>query len=658
MYSYAKADRKRFTNTLLAATAALILILTTWASSIFAEGVSTGPALIAEICAENNITATKDEIAELAASDKGTTSFWGLKMAAEEKGFIAKGLKTDISHLKELADTGYVIVILSENRTYVRVKDVSDWFVNVHNPSGYPKADSISKDEFGREWDGKVLFIQTQEQSQETAPAPLGNQPLAESMEAAALSSEPQVVSLSEGEMQTTEGSNPCANPAGPAGPDNKEETEDPVILTNGNLHSTEADFFIETRGLIPLELTRTYNSQVVSDLEGWQPEGGAGPWAARDGVYNAYGDRNLTTRSWKNFTLTADVKTITPGTNPWEVAWVSFRYTDRDNRYYFIIKTDGILELTRVVNAQMTQLRQKSSSYNPLNWNTIKIEANETNIKIYVNNNLEIDYTDFAPILETKPISLEARYCYAQFDNVRIQSGAENHFYDFNTPDRTEPFGRGWSFNYGVFIKELSNGNVKVIREDGRSDLFVKQVDSSYLPSSWLHETLTKDGSGFGLRKKDGTIYRFNLSGRLEYLEDRFANRITLTYENIYGAERLKYVTDSTNRQFTFEYWPDGRVKEIKDPTGIRKYQYVYTGLNLTQVIDLRGNSKYYEYNPVTNLRTAYIDKEGNRYEYTYTYNARVHAQKDPDLKITTFEYWWDTTWVTNNTGETWLYH
>ncbi|MBU4376509.1 MAG: DUF1080 domain-containing protein, partial [Candidatus Omnitrophica bacterium] len=647
----------------LVITFCLILSLCSIVSAGEKKIATTGPLLLQEICSENNMSSNIKDIEKSAKTDKGATSFSGLKKAAEKKGFVVQGLKTDVGKLKELTQKGCVLVVLSKNRTYVRVKDASEWTVTLHNPSRYPKSSSMPISVFKKQWDGKALFIQTKKQANE---APLNGIILAASAEEGSTveplsggREEAALVALSGAEMEAQAGGAPCANPPCdtdglPPGSDGK--TGDPVIIGNGDLCSEETDFLIETRGLIPLEISRTYNAQVVSNIDGWVPDIAAGPWSVRDGVYNGYGDRVFTTHTWEDLTLTADIKTVKAGTEQWETAWLNFRYQDEANKYYFLIKKDGTLEFTKKQNGVATQ-QQKASSYNPLNWNTVKIIANGNNIKIYVNNNLEFNYTDPSPLYVNGPIAAEARFCYAQFDNVRIQSGTDDYFYDFNTPDREEPFGRGWSFNYGIHIQKFQNGDVRFVREDGRSLIFRVNPDGTYTPVTWVHDTLTKDGTGFTLHKKDGTIYRFNLDGVLQHLEDRFGNRITLTYETIYGALRLKYVIDPTSRQFTFEYWPDGRVKEIKDPTGIYKYQYIYNGIHLVQVIDPRGNSKHYEYDPVMNLRSAYIDREGNRYEYNYTYNARIETQKDPELNVTTFEYWWDTTHIVNKDNETWYY-
>ncbi len=640
----------------------IIFAIVNFAMAEDADVISTGPALAAEICNENGIAATPQEIAQLSASDKGVVSFKGLNTALSKKGLRSSGLKADsLDQLSEFTQKGYCLVILSKNRIYVRVRNISNDFVEIHNPSTYPKSDSIPRAVFEGEWDGTFLFIERASVhssllNRNTHLKVLVSNYLGKikffGLNYIGIAHAAQgVTALTDTQMQAAQGGNPCKNPNGDPGPQPDEETEDPVILTNGNLHSTETDFSIEARGLIPLELTRTYNSQVVSYIEGWQPETASGPWAVRDGVYGGFGDRTFTTRSFMNFTLTADIKTVLPGTNAWETAWIDFRCKDEENRCYFLIKKDGSLEFTKMKNGQMTQ-QQKSSCHNPLNWNTIKIIANNSNIKIYVNNNLEFNYNDPDPLYEANPIGLEARFSYAQFDNISIQSGAENYSYNFNTPDRTEPFGRGWSFNYGMSVKTCSNGDARVIKEDGRSDLFTKNSNGTYTSPAWLYETLTKDASGWTLRQKDGTKYAFDAAGRFIYIEDRFKNRNTLYYE----GNLLKKVIDPSGRKFTFEYDSDGRITKAIDPKG-NKYEYIYDGINLTQVIDPRGSSRYYEYSPVTNLRTAYIDREGNKYEYTHSYNARIIEQKDPELNRTTFEYWWDTTHVVNRDNETWYY-
>ena len=61
--------------------------------------------------------------------------------------------------------------------------------------------------------------------------------------------------------------------------------TKEPVLLQNGNLQLTSQDINIPGRGL-SLDITRTYNAQLSSTVDGWAPEDGSGSWVVENGQY------------------------------------------------------------------------------------------------------------------------------------------------------------------------------------------------------------------------------------------------------------------------------------------------------------------------------------------------------------------------------------
>ncbi|MDO8428836.1 MAG: DUF1080 domain-containing protein [Candidatus Diapherotrites archaeon] len=130
---------------------------------------------------------------------------------------------------------------------------------------------------------------------------------------------------------------------------------------------------------------------------------------------------------SWSNFILDFDQKTIqqlrqNSPPDPWEVAWIMFRYTDLENYYYFIFKTNGV------------QLAKKQGSLNEIflqtpnnprvqigQWNHIKVQAQGNHIQVWADNQLVIDYTDSDPLSAGK-IGLYNEESWTQFDNIRVQ--------------------------------------------------------------------------------------------------------------------------------------------------------------------------------------------------------------------------------------------
>jgi len=425
------------------------------------------------------------------------------------------------------------------------------------------------------------------------------------------------------------------------------------VNLSNGDFFRMTQDLNIPGRGLV-LNITRTYNTQPIGIVPGWALE--AGSWIIENGEYSGEGDRSASVGIWSDFTLEAKIKTITPGEHfDYETGWINFRYTNKQNRYYFLIHTNGDIELSKYLNGTRSNLARKSTSYNPLNWNTIKIITSSNNIKIYVNGTLEMDYTDATQPIGYGKIALESYFCHAHYDNISIASGQTTTTYDFNqtTDQEKSIFGYGWTFNYGMKLVEYSDGYVIVHRSDGGLDVYSPKAGGGYTPPTGVYDTLTKYSSGYTVTTKYGVKFNFDIYGKLSNVQDRNSNQIALTYD---ANSKLTTLTDPSDRQITFAYGANGKVSYITDPAGRHIYYDYDIDGNLIKVTDPKGNFIEYTYYPTHNIKT-WSDKEGNAFTNTYYYNDRVATQTDPLGNITTINYSWDQTSVTNHKGEKFLY-
>jgi len=462
------------------------------------------------------------------------------------------------------------------------------------------------------------------------------------------------------------------------------------VNLSNGNFSRIVRDLNIPGRGL-PLNIIRTYNSQPVNLVAAWIPE--AGSWGIENNEYSGEGDRSISVGTWSDFTLELKMKTITPGdTLDYETGWINFRYIDKNNRYYFLIHTTGEIELSKFLDSTRYNLVWKSTSYNPLNWNTVKIETYGGNIKIYINGNLEINYTDTDPIAEGK-IALESYFSHVHYDDISI-TGEPDYTSDFNQETEQEKsiFGYGWTFTYGMKVIEYADGYIIFYRPDGGVNVYTPKPDGGYTPPVGIYDTLTKHSSGYTIRDKNGIKFNFDQYGRLINIQDRNNNETTLTYEGLadtslssnsnsplqvtptptfhtfYIVKKIiadlprhdifkpTTITDASGRQITFTYGENGKVSYIADPAGRRIYYEYDTSGNLIKVIDPKGNFFTYTYYPNHDIKT-WTDREGNTFTNTYYYNDRVATQTDPLGNITTITYDWEQTTVTNQKGEAFLY-
>jgi hypothetical protein len=88
---------------------------------------------------------------------------------------------------------------------------------------------------------------------------------------------------------------------------------------------------------------------------------------------------------------------------NEWETGWLLFRYMGEARSYYLIHKTNGI-ELGKLVpprgEGQIFLVTKPRPRAVPGRWYDYRIEVRGANIKVYIDDELQIDYTDPNPIL------------------------------------------------------------------------------------------------------------------------------------------------------------------------------------------------------------------------------------------------------------------
>lgn len=616
-----------------------------------------------------------EELDASAGDNKGFNTLYEIKKASQKAGFKTRSFKIrsdeDIKELVSFLKDGRLIANITGNRHFCLIQGVDKDGVFVYIPGlNHPQV-RLSHKQFLEYWDRVALFIGRKNvdiKKYNGNFAVVSDDELKTILGAASCgntSGRQATASGSQGTVTASDGSGPKLNETGSSSVRPEPGTLEPVVIRNGNLFLNIDDIAIPTRGL-SLALKRHYNAQVVSEVFGWLPEPGAGSWAVENGEYSGQGDRSTTEAKYADLTLELDMQTIQPGANyAWETGWINIRYTARadDPRkpkdcYYFLIHADGKIELAKWQNAVQYFLFSKYTSYIPANKNHIKIEAVGANIKVYVNGNLEIDYTDANPLLAEGKVALESYFSHVHFDNVAITAGGQNYNYDFNQDDNEFIFGYGWTHSYSLRIKEYPN-HVTLFRENNSKEVYVPQGDGTYkYIFAENYSKLSKDAAGFSLKTKHGIHYRFDLTGKLLYVEDRNLNQTALAYSNIGGKTLLTSITGPAGRAITLQYGANNMVSRATDPAG-QYIQYFYDSNNhLTGVIDRKGNTTSYAYDPTTHNLTRLTDPQGNAYQYNYIYNDRVNDQTDPLGNTTSFDYLWSTVHVINKRGEIYKYN
>jgi hypothetical protein len=110
----------------------------------------------------------------------------------------------------------------------------------------------------------------------------------------------------------------------------------------------------------------------------------------------------------WRDYTIAArmnlqqQLRQNSPP-NEWETGWLLFRYMGEARSYYLIHKTNGI-ELGKLVpprgEGQIFLVTKPRPRAVPGRWYDYRIEVRGANIKVYIDDKLQIDYTDPNPIL------------------------------------------------------------------------------------------------------------------------------------------------------------------------------------------------------------------------------------------------------------------
>jgi hypothetical protein len=173
-----------------------------------------------------------------------------------------------------------------------------------------------------------------------------------------------------------------------------------------------------------PLTTTATNNHTVFFE----EPKSSANP-------NETHAALTLTTQTYEDVEMQLRVKTneqlrqnSTP--NPWEVAWIMWRFQDDWHHYYFIFKPNGV-ELGKKQNENQAEeqifLYTANEPQLKINeWNTWHIKMSGSHIEIWLKMadgswQKVVDYHDNAPILGPGNIGLYTEDAHVQFDDVYL---------------------------------------------------------------------------------------------------------------------------------------------------------------------------------------------------------------------------------------------
>jgi hypothetical protein len=131
--------------------------------------------------------------------------------------------------------------------------------------------------------------------------------------------------------------------------------------------------------------------------------------------------------RTWSNPTISFSTTTLAQlragsAPNPWEVAWVMFRFRDLANYYYFILKTNGF-ELGKKQGSD-EQIFLDTGTLPSLSVGAprqIQVQAKGPRIRVWVDGAHIVDFTDPHPLAGPGSVGLYEEDSRVRFDSVSI---------------------------------------------------------------------------------------------------------------------------------------------------------------------------------------------------------------------------------------------
>jgi YD repeat-containing protein len=235
------------------------------------------------------------------------------------------------------------------------------------------------------------------------------------------------------------------------------------------------------------------------------------------------------------------------------------------------------------------------------------------------------------APASGTKYLD-EVDYAGAPGLDLR-RSYATARSYTGDTTPINPAFGSAsWLHNYERslhVVNTAQNGGVKWIaqRQDG-SLLYFRADGTEVLNRSdtGASSTITTlaNNTGWDLRLADGSVERFNFSGRLVSITSRSGLVTTVTYNT---NQRVSRVANSFGHDLDFFYDAQKRLNRVRDPAnGDIQYSYDASGrLEYVTYQDLTQKRYHYEHANAT-LLTGVTDESAQRFAtYDYDTQARV---------------------------------
>ena len=248
--------------------------------------------------------------------------------------------------------------------------------------------------------------------------------------------------------------------------------------------------------------------------------------------------------------------------------------------------------------------------------------------------------------------------------------------YYDSDGFITANDLGINWlhNFSHKILIAEAEGLITAVVIKGGEgAQYFNRQDDGSWLSDpdiTSVFRTLNDDQNnpiGYQLTTRNDEVETYNINGQLTSIKYRAGLSIVLTYD----SDKLVAVTDSRNRQLSFSYDDNGRIKSVVNPEG-KVFNYNYDeNSNLSSVVypDItEGNpddnpTRVYQYSDsrFPHALTGIADENGSIYaSWSYdTWGRAVSSEHSGGADRATLVFNNNnSTTITNSLGKKTTYH
>ncbi len=207
--------------------------------------------------------------------------------------------------------------------------------------------------------------------------------------------------------------------------------------------------------------------------------------------------------------------------------------------------------------------------------------------------------------------------------------------------------FGYGWTSSFGDRLVVEPSVHLATLYQANGSTVPFAESGGAFTAPAWSADMLTGSvEAGYTVTLVSQAKFHFSGAGRLEYEEDRNANKTTLEYNE---KGQLAAISDPASRKIKLVYNSEGLVETATDPMG-HVVKYAYEGGNLVSVT-LPGETspnRRFKYDG-SHRMTGTINGLGGETTNVYDGSNRVTSQKDPLGHTLKFEYEPFQTKITN---------